>query len=135
METNPLTSNLSPIQPTSRVSQPVHPQPQPPIPPARTGEKFLPFILGIFAIITGIILFILLQQIQKKPEQPPPVTIIVTPTASPTPVRFATNISTSSAFTDLESSVASYAAKLSSFEQSDPSLSPPSIVLPLGFSN
>jgi hypothetical protein len=98
------------------------------------SEKFLPLILAFFAILSGVLLFFLFQQLQKKPEPQPPITIIVTPTRAPTPVWYPTNVSTTSAFLDFDRSINEFAAKLNTFERNDPSLSPPSIVLPLGFS-
>lgn len=132
--------NLQPVvQPITSPGQTS--APQPPVPPKpkiklpENSEKYLPFILAFFAILSGILLFFLFQQLTKTPETLPPVTIIVTPTASPTPVRYPTNTSTTSAFLDFETSVNAFAQKLSSFEKSDPSLTPPSLVLPLGFQN
>jgi hypothetical protein len=141
MEPNPQSKQLQyeEIPPAAPAASPppveTPPPPKQPVNMLPDKDKLLPLILAFFAIVTGVLLFFVLKQLQKKSEAPPPVTIIVTPTPSPTPIRFPTNISTSSAFLDFEGSVASYASNLNAFEKNDPSLSPPSLVLPLGFSN
>lgn len=96
-------------------------------------EKLLPLILASLAILTGISLFLIIQRINYQVEEPKLVTIIVTPTPSPTPLRIATNLSTSSAYLSFNEQVSSLSANITTFEREDPSLFPPSLVLPLGF--
>lgn len=135
---SPLIPNISaPVASPAQATPNVPPIPLP-VPPTKypgEKEKFLPFILAFFAIVTGIILFLLLRQLMTKPTSPPPVTVIVTPTPTPTPVRIPTQTSTTSAFMEFSQTVSSFSGTLQNFEKSDPSLSPPSLVLPLGFSN
>ena len=100
-----------------------------------SSEKYMPIVLAFFAVITGIILFFILGTMLKKPQPLPPVTIIVTPTPAPTPVRTPTALSTTSAFLQFSDSISTFSSELQNFQKDDPSLSPPSLVLPLGFSN
>lgn len=103
-----------------------------PLPPM--VEKLLPLILAVVAIFFGILIFAVVQKFIEKPE-PKPVTIIVTPTPSPTPVHIFTTVATTSAFMAFESNVASLSGKVEAFQNEDPSLTTPSLVLPLGFPN
>lgn len=96
-------------------------------------EKFTPFILAILAICTGIMIFTVIQVLQPEPEQPMPVTIVITPTPTPTPIRTPTNVSTSSAFLTFVDDVNTLQNSIRDFEKDDPMLSPPALVLPLGF--
>jgi hypothetical protein len=98
-----------------------------------TWEKIIPLILACLAIMTGIGLFVILQKINNNTFVPTPITIVVTPTPSPTPIRNATNISTTSAFLTLQENISKLNTTINEFEKDDPSLSPPSLVLPLGF--
>lgn len=118
--------------------QETHPVPQAnPMPPVQkipiTWEKIIPLVLACLAILTGIGVFITIQRINNRAFEPTPITIVVTPTPSPTPIRNVTNLSTSSAYMAFNDSVASLSTKIQEFEKDDPSLSPPSLVLPLGF--
>lgn len=109
--------------------------------PQKSPEK--PKIKWVFIIVLILILFImalifmagaytLFQQAKKSPEEPKITTIIVTPTPNPTPIRQQTDISTTPAFISLEDAIASFSQKLIEFSKDDPSLNPPSLVLPLG---
>lgn len=102
------------------------------IPPM--AEKLWPLILAVCAIFFGIVIFAIVQKFMEKPT-PTQITVIVTPTPSPTPVRNMTTVATTSSFAAFDSAVASLSAKVQGYEENDPSLSPPSLVLPLGFTN
>lgn len=118
---------------------------QPIMPPTSTGANELPqrstdkkrtiILLGIvlfIGILFGVGSYVAVQQITKKPEEPKVTTIVVTPTPSPTPIRYQTNISTTSAFISMEEAISSFSQKLIDFSKDDPSLNPPNLVLPLG---
>jgi hypothetical protein len=126
----------TPLTPQIPVGTPPIPKAEPvhfagiPLPPVL--ERLLPLLLAVFAIFLGILVFGVVQKFIEKPE-PKPMTIIVTPTPSPTPIRNRTTIATTSAFTQFEANIASLSGKVNAFQESDPSLSPPSLVLPLGF--
>ncbi len=121
---------------------PVTPQPSTPVSEATpsvtkkipvTWEKIIPLVLACLAILTGIGVFMAIQGINNRTFEPKPITIVVTPTPSPTPIRNITNLSTSSAYTAFTDAVASLSSNIQEFEKEDPSLSPPTLVLPLGF--
>ncbi len=115
---------------TSPVSTQATPTPQ-----KSTDKKRTIILLGIvlfIGILFSIGSYIAIQQITKKPEESKVTTIVITPTPSPTPIRYQTNISTTSAFISLEETIASFSKKLIDFSKDDPSLNPPNLVLPLG---
>lgn len=135
---NPLRPNIGPSAPQS-------PQPTPPPPgnqtvpgsasqPPSPLKKWLPLLFVLGAILTGILVFIILQGMTKRPA-PEQITVIVTPTPSPTPIRTPSSVATTSAFIAFVDHVSSLSSQIEEFEKDDPALSPPSFVLPLGFSN
>lgn len=55
------------------------------------------------------------------------------PTPTPTPVRILSTIATQSAFINFENTIASLSSQLNNYVVDDPSLSPPVLDLPLGY--
>ena len=91
-------------------------------------SAFIAIILGI----TGLVIY----QVSLSPK-PVQESVLPTPTSTPTPTptRLLSIIATQSAFTALDARVASLSASLRTESLEDPSLSPPVLDLPLGFSN
>lgn len=90
------------------------------------------WLVGIGVAIAGILLLLLVRSLwpARAPELP-----IIAPSAtpSPTPIREQSIVATQSAFISLEVQLASVSAAIRATNLDDPSLSPPSIDLPLGF--
>jgi len=96
-------------------------------------SKLIPIFLVLGAVSFGSLIYVIIQNSQKKEPDQVIKTVVVTPTPSPTPIRVATVISTSSAYMELEKSIDEFEAALNEFSKDDPMLSPPTLVLPLGF--
>ncbi|MCX8008640.1 MAG: hypothetical protein N3A54_02960 [Patescibacteria group bacterium] len=127
-EQNIINQQQSQALPTQPMTNSLPPQFQ-----KNQQKKFaLPVLLIGVGIIIGAIAFFVFQQITKKPEKPTITTVVVTPTPTPTPFRYPTNVSTTSAFLELEQTIASFSNRLDEFSKHDPSLSPPNLILPLG---
>lgn len=101
-----------------------------PLPP-ESRKRDIWIIAGVVVFI-GIIGLIVIRNVYK----PSPTSIVVreeTPTPSPTPVRSLSAIATQSAFIALDEAYSSFSASLTATNLDDPSLSPPVLDLPLGF--
>lgn len=110
--------------------------PMPPVPPKAAPSiinRLLPFIIAITAIITGVIVYVALKGETPLSQTPDTITIIVTPSPTPTPIRNASAVSQTQDFVTFSENISSLSAKIKDFEREDPSLAPPSLVLPLGF--
>jgi hypothetical protein len=118
-----------PPAPAQNPTVPASPAPQP-----KKGipHRLFPIFLVVGAIFFGAFIYYLIQKLTTKPLEPEITTVIVTPTPSPTPFRYPTNVSTSSGFLLLEESISSFSAELDKFSKDDPSLSPPNLILPIG---
>jgi hypothetical protein len=124
---NPPTSESVPVQTT--VQNDVSQFPQFTAPQIKFSKIIKIFVI-IIILLLGISGFLYYQKQHQNP-----VTMQPTPTPTETSVNKLVNpIATSSAFIELENSVASLSAKINSYNANDPSLSPPVIDLSLGFS-
>lgn len=100
-------------------------------PVVQNKKKDIWIIAGVVVVI-GIIGLFAVRNFYK----PPTIPIVVreeTPTPSPTPVRSLSQIATQSAFIALEEAYSSFSTSLTTTNLDDPSLSPPTLDLPLGF--
>lgn len=123
------------IPPTVEPSVPAVPVTPPTTPPGGFSIfKMMLFIIGALVIIGIIGAVILLKKapVEQKPFQPP--TSNNTPSIVPTPIRTPSDIATQSAFMKLDSDVTALDTGLHAYSVTDPSLSPPVLTLPLGFS-
>jgi len=107
------------------------PQPQTAVPSHPKGKRTL-IIAGV-VILCILLGFLLYRQVTQQPSDPAAPTPTPTSTPSPTPIRELSGIAGDPAFAELEASVASLSASIRNFNAQDPSLSPPSLILPLGF--
>jgi hypothetical protein len=140
----PVTSTTPSSQPQSAASQPPQTQTSEAQQPSNNIPKKFPsiwqkmipiLIIALLAILTGTALFFVLHNINNQEEPPEPITVVVTPTPTPTPIRNATVVSTSPQFTEFVHAISTLSTTINEFERDDPSLSPPSLILPLGFPN
>lgn len=105
-------------------------QDQPTTPPSPRIPMI--WLVGAGVAIVGILFLLLVRSIW--PARAPEVPIIApSATPSPTPIRELSLVATQSAFISLQLRLASVSAAISATNLDDPSLSPPSIDLPLGF--
>lgn len=105
----------------------------PKLPQQNNLKKFFPLVLVIGAILFGIIVYMAMQKV-IDPNTPNPIqNPDLSPTPSPTPIRHQTLVATSSGFLTMEEDISSLSAELQEFSKDDPALSPPNLVLPLGF--
>lgn len=90
------------------------------------------WIIAGVVVLIGIIGLIVIRNVYK----PSPTPIVVreeTPTPTPTPVRILSAIASQSAFMALEAAYSSFSSSLTATNLDDPSLTPPLLHLPLGF--
>jgi len=107
---------------------------QTPIVQAPPPEKSsLPIIIAV--IVTAVVISGLFYAIsQKKQEE-----IVVAPTPTPvlmptpTPVRQPSALAAAPEFIQFKAAVATLSAAIAGYSSQDPSLTPPTLVLPLGF--
>lgn len=100
-------------------------------PPANKFPVWLPFVIGFIALaLAGIIAVIQITRTISR------VNTSSAPTLQPTPTipRPLSTIATNSAFLLLESSVNSLFGRVSALSTQDTTLTPPTLTLPLGFS-
>ena len=108
----------------------VHPAPEPVVPSKSGfplwGAAIIAICIGGGVLLTGRAF----QQNEGFSAVPTP-----TPTAipTPTPIRTLSALASGSAFSSLETNVASLSSQLRNFVTEDPSLTPPVLDLPLGF--
>lgn len=99
--------------------------------PQEPKKRHIWIIAGV-VILTGIIGLFVIKNLYK----PSPTPIVVreeTPTPTPTPVRILSVIASQSAFMALEAAYSSFSSSLTATNLDDPSLTPPLLHLPLGF--
>jgi len=111
-----------------------------PTPPAQVPEwkrptkKFPWTIVLVVAVVCGIVAGVSIATQKPIPDTTAPFLSVTSPVrATPTPIRTLSPVATDSAFLLVESKLASMTATLQTVQITDPSLSPPSIELPLGF--
>ena len=102
-------------------------------PPPPTPNLAVPILIAVVAtaiIVSGVAYGIY----QSRPKQTAVVpTPTPTPMATPTPVQQPSLIASSSAFLQFQASVATLSAAIAGYNPQDTSLTPPTLVLPLGF--
>lgn len=128
MDTEQPNISQQPAVPIPTSSVPVQPVPPKRLRMLLIGALVLLLVLVGTALVAGAIFHP--KQIEVQAPQ-------VSPTPTPTPVitRALSGVATTSAFLDLEASVASLSASLSTTNLDDTSIAPPTIDLSLGFSN
>ncbi len=114
---------------------------QPPMPPPVTGPAPAPrpnlnlWPIAAVVVVAGIFILIALTATTairgRQSQQSPAATLMPTPT----PIRNFSPLATQSAFLQLVAGAASLSASLNNYSPQDPSLSPPTLDLPLGFQN
>lgn len=108
----------------------VAPAPIPDAVAAQPSKKRMWFIAGS-VVLTLVSLLFLWKLLTPRPA--PIVEDLLSPTPTPTPIRILSPIATESAFLRIIQIQASLSAGLTQTNLDDPSLSPPTIALPLGF--
>lgn len=131
-----MENNLNQPIPSQPINPAVPPVAAPPIeegpPIKKTKRPFDLRYLFIMLIIVGLVGG-LVTVVKKQSTTPTP-----TPTDTPTPTlktKPVIPLATQSAYLELKSSVASLSAFVNSMNISDTTLTPPTIELPLGFTN
>lgn len=129
------TTQPQPETPTSQ-EQAFQPVIQPSVEKPYTEKpksKLVPILLGITVILLGGIYGMLISQVKKTPAA---TVVNATPTPTATPSISTTQplsgIATTSAFVNLESTVASLSSAINALNVSDTTLNPPTLDLPLG---
>jgi len=100
-------------------------------PPHQKPKVWIYLIAVILLIFTVYMVFGMIRaSTNQEPAQTtaPTPTVMVTPTAAPL-----SQITQQSAFTEFQSNVATLSAAIAAFTANDPTLAPPTLVLPLGF--
>jgi hypothetical protein len=107
--------------------------------PAAAVSPKSPVKIPPAAIIGGVLVVMIIGSILFATSRKPPVTIAPTPTPTntpePTPVRILSPFATQSAFLQFETAVTSLPDTIQGAAIDDPSIVPPVLDLPLGFSN
>ncbi len=147
MDTNPTTPVETPMTPQPLAeAQPVTPPQQVRsdvpvgIPTVSSGpprsNAFPPqiIIIGVAAVILIILGVVGLTAFKPQNIVVAPTPTPSVPVATPTPARTLSPLATQSAFLLFEQSVASLSAGVAAYNVQDQSLTPPVLVLPLGFS-
>lgn len=130
----PVEAPNTPVLPPVVTPPPANmPQQQPVSPPSSAFPPQV-IVIGIAAVV-----FIILGVIGLTAFKPQKIVVTPTPTpstpiATPTPARTLSPLATQSAFLLFEQSVASLSAGIAAYNVQDQSLTPPVLVLPLGFS-
>lgn len=105
--------------------------------PPSGGEKkdtVSSIIIAVIVILLGILSVMGYNEWTSRQQVVDVPTPMPTITPTPTPVRRLSQLATQSAFLLLDTNVASLSSAISGYSVQDPSLSPPVLTLPLGFS-
>lgn len=108
-----------------------------PTPPAGGPKPRSPvFTIALAVIMTAVVVSGIFYGLSLYRPQQVAVTPTPTPTpmATPTPIRQPSTIAGQPAFLQFQSAVATLSAAIAGFSAQDPTLTPPTLVLPLGFS-
>lgn len=95
-------------------------------------NQLMVWVIAGIVIVAGIMLLYIFRS-SIIPPKPQPPEVIIAPLPSPTPIRNFSAIATQSAFMSLEQNASSVSSAIANTNLDDPSLTPPSIDLPLGF--
>lgn len=123
----------------SQTDAPVPPVQTPQVPPAGQPQQMppsknrKPLIITVGIIVLLLIAAVAYRQIAMQPKDDESPAPTPTATVTPTPIREFSGIANDPAFKELESDVASLSAGLRNYNIQDPSLSPPTLILDLGF--
>lgn len=108
---------------------------QPAQAPVQPQQKNVIPILIAVAVTAVLLTAVFYVMSQSKPQQTAVVqTPTPTPIATPTPIRQPSAIASDPQFIQFSAAVATLSAAISGYNQADPSLTPPTLDLPLGFS-
>ncbi len=91
-------------------------------------------IIAVIVILMGILAVMGYNEWNSRQQIVATPTPIPTLTPTPTPIRRHSQLATQSAFLSLDSNVASLSTAINDYSVQAPSLSPPVLTLPLGFS-
>lgn len=132
METQPIPE-ATPLAPTPvpPVPQNVPPQAVPPPPPTpKIPVTLIVAVLATALLVSGVFFGLSFLKPKEVAVVPTP-----TPTAAPTPtpIRQPSAIAALPEFMQFKASVATLSAAIAGYNPQDPSLTPPTLVLPLGF--
>ena len=104
------------------------------VPPPPAPRITMPILIAIVVtVIMSVLVFLALSKMKPQQEQVVP-TPTMAPIVTPTPVRQPSAIASQSAFIDFRTAIATLSAAVATYNVQDPSLTPPTLVLPLGFS-
>lgn len=92
-------------------------------------------IIAVIVILMGILAVMGYNEWNSRKKIVAIPTPIPTVTPTPTPIRLPSLLATQSAFLSLDTHVASLSTAIRDYSVQDPSLSPPVLTLPLGFSS
>jgi hypothetical protein len=113
---------------------PVHTAPQAPAQPPKAAFNIPPV-----AIIAGVVIVLIIGSILFATGKKQDVVVAPTPTPTntptPTPIRALSPFATQSAFLQFETAVTSLPGTIQGASIQDPTIDPPVLDLPLGFSN
>lgn len=100
-----------------------------------SGNRAISLILSVVVlVVAGTAAFLFYARKAQKPLNQVMIAPTPMPIATPMPLRIPSAIATQSAFLSLEAQTASLSGDLQMYQVQDPSLSPPVMDLPLGFS-
>ena len=111
----------------------------PVLPPAAQGTAGPPqqkpkvWIYLIAVILLLFTIYMVFGMIRASTNQEPAQITAPTPTVNVTPTPPQSPITQQSAFAEFQSAVATLSAAIAAFTANDPTLAPPTLVLPLGF--
>lgn len=127
---NEPTTPTPPVVPEPPVTVP------PPEPATPLASKLLPkvimAVLAFSAIFTGVVAYNLYLRLQGKTTPVETITVLISPTLAPTPIRTRSQVSQTVPFSSFETEVSSFTALIQSARDDDPMLSIPDIIQPLG---
>jgi hypothetical protein len=132
MENTQIQPPTTPSTPENAVSPIVTP------PPTQPQKPKFPLWVGLIIIVILIIISLLAGYYSSKRYQDgitTPGNTIASPTIAPITNQGNNPIATTSAFLQIEASVASLSARIAEYNPTDPQIAPPVLDLPLGFSN
>lgn len=125
-----ISETTSPTTPEQPVITPVAAPPvEAPKPPRASKALIAGITIALIILVAGVAIAMQVSQQNQVATTPTPTPIAPTPT----PIRVLSKFATESAFVSFEESVASLSAVIAGYPITDPSLSPPTLVLPLQF--
>lgn len=130
MDTQPIPEPTPVIPPGPEAHQPLADAVPPPPPAPKVSIPIIIAVVATAMIVSGV--FFGLSRIKPKEVVVAP-TPTPTPIATPTPIRQPSAFASQPDFLKFQTAVATLSAAIAGYSPNDPSLTPPTLVLPLGF--